>query len=150
MSEWKYNKNQTGRQKNYDGITNRIFLMVCRSNKGQIFKGVDPHCFLKTVCVHNGKFTSALNIKIVHTANKYCVVSQGLRCCRTVFALGRRESPLDLPGMRIYEQAQVIQASLQKCLDKKGGHSAQLFTCYDHYHVPRTNNDLERFFRELL
>lgn len=22
-----------------------------------------------------------------------------------------------------------------------------LFTCYDHYHVPRTNNDLERFFR---
>lgn len=22
-----------------------------------------------------------------------------------------------------------------------------LFTCYDHYHIPRTNNDLERFFR---
>lgn len=32
--------------------------------------------------------------------------------------------PLDLPGMRIYEQAQAIQASLQKCLDKKGGHPA--------------------------
>ena len=23
-----------------------------------------------------------------------------------------------------------------------------LFTCYDHFHVPRTNNDLERFFRQ--
>lgn len=22
-----------------------------------------------------------------------------------------------------------------------------LFTCYDHYHIPRTNNDLEQFFR---
>lgn len=22
-----------------------------------------------------------------------------------------------------------------------------LFACYDHYHLPRTNNDLERFFR---
>jgi hypothetical protein len=28
--------------------------------------------------------------------------------------------PLDLPGMRIYEKAQAIQASLQKCLSKKG------------------------------
>lgn len=28
--------------------------------------------------------------------------------------------PLDLPGMRIYENAQAIQASLQRCLDKKG------------------------------
>ena len=23
-----------------------------------------------------------------------------------------------------------------------------LFTCYDHYYIPRTNNDLERFFRQ--
>ncbi|MBP1991961.1 hypothetical protein J2Z66_003569 [Paenibacillus eucommiae] len=23
-----------------------------------------------------------------------------------------------------------------------------LFTCYDHYYIPRTNNDLERFFRK--
>ncbi|OMF36844.1 hypothetical protein BK133_07920 [Paenibacillus sp. FSL H8-0548] len=23
-----------------------------------------------------------------------------------------------------------------------------LFTCYDHYHIPRTNNDLEQFFRQ--
>lgn len=22
-----------------------------------------------------------------------------------------------------------------------------LFTCYDHYYIPRTNNDLEQFFR---
>jgi hypothetical protein len=28
--------------------------------------------------------------------------------------------PLDLPGIRIYETAEVIQASLQTCLDKKG------------------------------
>jgi len=28
--------------------------------------------------------------------------------------------PLDLPGVRIYETADVIQASLQSCLDKKG------------------------------
>jgi hypothetical protein len=23
-----------------------------------------------------------------------------------------------------------------------------LFTCYDHYYIPRTNNDLEQFFRQ--
>lgn len=23
-----------------------------------------------------------------------------------------------------------------------------LFACYDHYHIPRTNNDLERYFRQ--
>lgn len=28
--------------------------------------------------------------------------------------------PLDLPGIRIYENAQAIQASLKRCLDKKG------------------------------
>lgn len=31
-------------------------------------------------------------------------------------------TPLDLPGIRIYETAEAIQASLQKCLDKKGAH----------------------------
>jgi len=31
--------------------------------------------------------------------------------------------PLDLPGIRIYENAQAIQASLQRCLDKKGDSS---------------------------
>lgn len=134
--------------------------------------------------------------------------------------------PLDLPGIRIYENAQAIQASLERCLDIKRGppcrktlseysihlanfsqptkrstlplnhvadilnpeadkssdsvqfhlqHLLQwveqtynkehdkpmvanlmsytkgfwkgLFTCYDHPHVPRTNNDHERFFR---
>ncbi|MBP1993823.1 hypothetical protein [Paenibacillus eucommiae] len=24
-----------------------------------------------------------------------------------------------------------------------------LFTCYDHYYIPRTNNDLEQFFRQI-
>jgi hypothetical protein len=32
--------------------------------------------------------------------------------------------PLDLPGMRIYENALAIQASLQKCLSKKGASSS--------------------------
>jgi hypothetical protein len=33
--------------------------------------------------------------------------------------------PLDLPGIRIYENAQAIQASLQRCLDKKGDLAAE-------------------------
>ena len=31
--------------------------------------------------------------------------------------------PLDLPGVRVYETARVIQTSLQNCLDKKGAHA---------------------------
>jgi len=33
--------------------------------------------------------------------------------------------PLDLPGIRIFENAQAVQASIQKCLDKKGALPAQ-------------------------
>lgn len=34
--------------------------------------------------------------------------------------------PLDRPGMRIYENAKAIQASLQNCLTKKGGPSLEV------------------------
>ncbi|WP_274366325.1 transposase [Paenibacillus thermotolerans] len=38
-------------------------------------------------------------------------------------------------------------AMVKNLLSYSKGFWKGLFTCYDHYHVPRTNNDLERFFR---
>ncbi|WP_116062018.1 hypothetical protein [Cohnella phaseoli] len=47
------------------------------------------------------------------------VVKDYLAAVRSVL-LEDGTPPLDLPGIRIYETAEVIQASLQACLDKKG------------------------------
>jgi hypothetical protein len=51
------------------------------------------------------------------------VVKDYLAAVRSVL-LEDGNPPLDLPGIRIYETAEVIQASLQTCLDKKGGFAA--------------------------
>lgn len=47
------------------------------------------------------------------------VVKDYLAAVRSVL-LEDGNPPLDLPGIRIYETAEIIQASLQSCLDKKG------------------------------
>lgn len=51
------------------------------------------------------------------------VVKDYLAAIRSVL-LEDGNPPLDLPGVRIYENAQAIQTSLQNCLDKKGALSA--------------------------
>jgi hypothetical protein len=54
------------------------------------------------------------------TAEETDVVKDYLAAVRSVL-LEDGNPPLDLPGIRIYETAEVIQTSLQTCLDKKGG-----------------------------
>jgi hypothetical protein len=47
-------------------------------------------------------------------------VARGYIAAVRALLLEDGEPPLELPGMMIYERAQAIQASLQRCLDKKG------------------------------
>jgi hypothetical protein len=51
-------------------------------------------------------------------------VAKGYVAAVRALLLEDGEPPLDLPGMLIYERAQAIQASLQRCLTKKRASSS--------------------------
>ncbi|SDO85368.1 hypothetical protein SAMN04487897_12462 [Paenibacillus sp. yr247] len=65
-----------------------------------------------TMSVSAGEQTT-LEMAEARIAKKYIVATRAL-------LLEDGDPPLELPGMLIYERAQAIQASLARCLDKKG------------------------------
>ncbi|WP_019007608.1 hypothetical protein [Cohnella laeviribosi] len=63
--------------------------------------------------------------KIEQTESEEAQIAKGYVAAVRSLLLEDGNPPLDLPGMRIYQNAQAIQASLQNCLDKKGGRTAR-------------------------
>jgi len=84
---------------------------------------VDVDRKLKTELKKSMRGIRDVERKIEQTDSVEATIAKGYVAAVRALLLEDGNPPLELPGMRIYEQAQAIQASLQKCLDKKGGQS---------------------------
>jgi hypothetical protein len=66
-----------------------------------------------------------------HQSSDEIEVAKGYIAAVRSILLEDGNPPLDLPGMRIYQNAKAIQASLERCLSKKGA-----------FHAPRYHQNI--------
>lgn len=81
---------------------------------------VDVDRKLKTELKKSMRGIREVERKLDQTDSRESDIAKGYLAAVRALLLEDGNPPLDLPGMRIYQQAQAIQASLQKCLIKKG------------------------------
>jgi len=85
---------------------------------------VDLDRKLKTEIKKSLRGIREIERKIEMSSSEETEVAKGYIAATRSLLLEDGNPPLDLPGMRIYQQAKAIQESLQNCLAKKGGHVA--------------------------
>jgi hypothetical protein len=84
---------------------------------------VDIDRKLKTEIKKSLRGIREIERKVEANSTEEAEIAKGYIAATRSLLLEDGNPPLDLPGMRIYQQAKAIQESLQNCLAKKGGHA---------------------------
>jgi hypothetical protein len=86
---------------------------------------VDLDRKLKTEIKKNLRGIREIERKVEDNPSEESEVARGYIAAVRSLLLEDGNPPLDLPGMRIYQNAKAIQASLEQCLSKKGAFDSQ-------------------------